>query len=200
MKGSFYRRALVAATALTLACGDSTGPSVELTEEQVDDMLSALTAAGGFDMVGSAPGAQSLQALKAVITVSDVVECPNGGNASVSGSFNVNDQTEAFSMTITQGFADCKATSEETGRLWTFNGSPNITTQLSGTVNQTSGATTITGSQTGGIRFSSDLGSGVCNINITINVSEDGNGVASGSISGTMCNHTISIDFSDVSG
>ena len=177
------RRACLALVAFALVgCGgDSTGPSVTLTEEQVADMMDAMTA------VNALGGVATTQ--MTVVNVSQTVDCPNGGTYSVSGSVNDNSGSGSATIHVTQGFNGCKATSKQ-GRVWTFNGMPNIATDISMTANQQTQAFSITGTQVGGITFSSDLGSGSCGINLTIALSGDADSFE-GSINGTACGHTI---------
>lgn len=178
----------IAATSLALtiaACGDSTGP-VTLNDEQIADMMDAMANAGvaGF----TPPPVGNL----AVITFNTSVECPNGGTSSVAATIDENAATGAMSMTITQGFTGCKSASTS-GRVWTFNGKPNIVSTFSGTSNATTGAFTLSGTQTGGVTFSSDLGTGSCDFNVTFSMS--GNEITqqfSGSMTGTVCGRSVS--------
>ena len=173
------KRASLALLAFTVAaCGDSTAPKINLTEEQVMDMLEAMAAVNSVGALG---------AQAAIITVSETVSCPNGGSTSVNGSVNDNNGSNTATIQATQGFSNCAATSDA-GRVWTFNGS--ITTNFSVTVNQDTEEFSMTGTQVGGINASSDLGSGGCEINITMTLTSSAAGF-SGSISGTACGHTI---------
>ena len=179
---TLIRRASVALVAFSLAaCGDSTGPSANLTEEQVGDMLDAMSAVSNF---GSVPGTAM-----AVVTVSETVDCPNGGTATASGTVTENTLAGTATVQFTQSFNGCKATSSA-GRVWTFDGNPNIVTNLATTYNATTGAYSITGTQVGGIKVSSEVGSGSCDINITISFSGDPNSF-NGSISGSACGRNI---------
>jgi hypothetical protein len=177
----FIRRASVALAALTLACGDSTGPSAKLSQDQVGDLLEALTAVSSF---GPPPGTAL-----AVVNISQTVDCPNGGSASVNATVNDNQTAGTATIQITQGFSGCKATSKK-GRVWTFDGNPDITTNISASHNATTGAFSITGSQVGGIKFASDLGTGSCEINLTFSLTGDAHSF-SGSLTGSACGHNI---------
>lgn len=187
------RRASVILAAFTLACGDSTGPS-NLSEEQVSDMLDAMSVVASF---GDVPGATmskggfaySPQTANATVSVSQTVSCPNGGSASVSGTTTTDEQAGTMSSQITQSFSGCAATSSE-GRVWTFDGNPNIVTNVSATYNETTGAYSMTASQVGGIRFASNLGSGNCQIDLQITMSGDENSF-SATLSGSACGHNI---------
>lgn len=179
----------IAATSLALtiaACGDSTAPNVTLDDEQVADMMDAMANAGvaGF----TPPPVGNL----AVITINESLECPNGGTASFAATIDENSTTGAVAMTITQGFSNCKSTSSS-GRMWTFNGKPNIVSTFAGTSNATTGAFTMSGTQKGGITFSSDLGSGSCEFDVTFSMSGNENTEQfSGSMTGTVCGRSVS--------
>lgn len=196
MNATFIRRASVALAAFTLACGDSTGPSI-LSEEEVGDMLEAMSAVASF---GDVPGASfsmagsaaSVKLANATVSVSETVDCPNGGSASVSGTANDN-EAGTVTVQITQTFNSCAATSSE-GRVWTFNGNPNIVTNVTSTYNETTGAFSMTATQVGGIQFASNLGSGSCQINLTFTMNGNANSV-SGSLSGNACGHNIQQSF-----
>ena len=182
MSAQLLRRASAAVLALTnAACGDSTGPRANLSEAQVADMLEAMSEVASF---GTVPGAPL-----AVVNVSQTVDCPNGGSANVSGSVNENQAAGTATVQITQGFSGCKATSSA-GRVWTFDGDPSIVTNLSTSYNATTGAFSITGTQVGGIKVTSDVGSGSCQINLTISLSGDQTSFQ-GSLSGSACGHNI---------
>ena len=176
------RRASFALMAFTFAaCGDSTGPSATLTKEQVGDMLDAMSAVSAF---GGAGGAGF-----AVTTVSATVDCPNGGKATATSTINDNQTTGSATVQVTQSFSGCKATSSG-GRVWTFDGNPNIVTNVSLTSNQMTGAFTMTATQKGGIKFTSDLGSGGCAIDLSMSLTGNATSL-SGSVTGTACGQTI---------
>lgn len=192
MRSTLVRCASVALATFSLACSDSTAP-VNLNQEQVGDMLDAMSAVSSFGSTG-APGTAALRVgpqatANATLNVSETASCPNGGSASVSGT--VSDGTAAGSMTmhVTQSFSGCAATSEK-GRVWTFNGDPNIVTDVSTSYNQTTGAYSMTATQVGGIRFSSDLGSGSCQVNLTFTLTGNQTSFA-GTLSGTACGVSI---------
>ena len=191
---ALLRRASLAVAALTLACGDSTGPTVQLSEAQTGDMLSAMSAVSSFGDVSAASGMSanrsgaSLRMANATMNFSQTVSCPNGGNASVTGSANDNTPNTVV-LQITQGFSGCAATSEH-GRVWTFHGDPNIVTSVTATHDQATGVYSMTATQVGGIRFESDLGSGKCQVDLTFTMNGDANSF-SGTLNGTACGHTI---------
>ena len=191
---TFLRRASLMFAALTLACGDSTGPQARLTEEQVSDMLDAMSVVASFgDVPGAGMAADPLGTVTAManatVSVSQTVDCPNGGTASVNGTATDDPTAGTMSAQITQNFTGCRATSES-GRLWTFDGNPNIVTSVSASYNETTGAFSLTATQVGGIRVASDVGSGSCQVNLTLTMS--GNETSfTGSLNGSACGHNI---------
>lgn len=193
-RATLLRRASVALAAFTLACGDSTGPNANLSEEEVGDLLDAMSAVA---YVGDVPGGSmsraglrySPETANATVSVSETVDCPNGGSATWSGTATDNPDAGTATAQVTQSFNACAATSSE-GRLWTFDGNPNIVTNVSASYNETTGAFSMTTTQVGGIRFASDLGSGACQINLTFTMSGDENSF-SANISGSACGRNI---------
>lgn len=187
MPTRFLRNCAAAFLALSFtACGDSTAPSLNLSEEQVADMMDALSTAGlaGFGAMGGG---------FAVVTINETVDCPEGGSATVNASIDDGGGTgTSVSMTITQGFSNCKATSSQ-GRQWTFNGNPNLVSTFSGTSNEQTGAFSFSGTQKGGITAASNLGSGACTWDVTYSMSgNDITGALSGSVTGTVCGRSVS--------
>lgn len=182
-------KAVAASVVLSVAaCGDSTAPNVNLSDEQIAEMMEALANAGLFGVTPPPVGGGSM----AIVTLNESVECPNGGTASVSATINDNETNGSIAISITQGFTNCKATSSA-GRMWTFNGNPNIVTTFNGTSNEQTGAFTLNGSQTGGILVSSDLGSGACAFDVTYAMSgNDNTGAFQGSVTGTICGKDFS--------
>lgn len=180
-------KAVAASLVLSVtACGDSTAPNVDLNDEQIADMMEAMANAGLFGPTPPPTGNM------AVVTVNQTVDCPNGGTASINASIDANENTNAMSMSITQGFTNCKATSSA-GRMWTFNGNPHIVTTFSGSSDDATGAFTLNGTQTGGVLVSSDLGSGACAFDVTYAMSgNDNTGAFQGSVTGTICGKNFS--------
>ena len=191
----FLRRALIAAVAVSVSCGDSTAPDpIDLTEEQVDDMMDA------FSALQTAPDLGSTTAMF-TLTQNRSVDCPNGGSYSDHATVTGNDAGTTLTFSSTQDFNACKATSSS-GRLWTFNGSPRLTTNFTFTVNPQTEAFSMTGSQTGGLLVSSDLGSGSCTFNVSYTLNStpvpgsNGESTITGSVSGTVCGRSIEVDLS----
>jgi hypothetical protein len=189
---------LAAAAALSLgaaACGgddddEGTGPSGSaLSAAEVGDAFSALGAAGLFDFgFGFQPAvtAVGLSAQSSTnITIDETSSCPNGGTIKVTGTITANQQTGAFNADIRQAHTNCQAPSE-TGRVWTFNGNPNLRVQMN-----FASTGSLTGSMTGGFRYSSNGSSGECSANININVNTSG----AGTVTGTMCGQSVNESF-----
>lgn len=179
--------AIAASLLLALAaCGDSTAPNANLDEAQIEDMMDAMANAG---VAGFTPPPTGNMA---VVTITETVQCPDGGSSNVNATIDDGGTTNSVSMTFTQGFSNCKSTSSA-GRLWTFNGKPNIVTTFTGTSNETTGAFSMSGTQKGGITFASDLGTGACDFDLTFSMSgNELTGQFTGSMSGTVCGRTIS--------
>jgi hypothetical protein len=181
---------LVALTFSIAACGgdddEPSGPSNSgnLTSAEVADALSALSAIG---FIGGAFGGQvdlpaglSLQSGSQSFDQSEA--CPRGGNMRLQGSINYS-QTGSFSVDLRQTHNNCQAPSES-GRVWTFNGSPNLRIQLT----SNAAAASFNGSITGGFRYSSNGSTGSCSADLTLNFNAAGTGTARG----TMCG--VSVD------
>lgn len=192
---SFLRRAVVAAMTVTLAaCGDSTAPNANLSEEQIADMLDAMSVVGAFS-VGSptanvhAPSNAAIAnaMANAMASVSETVDCPNGGTASLTGTANGTET--AATMQVKLDWNACKGTSSS-GRLWTFDGDPNITLNATMNHNPTTGAFSMTATEKGGIKFESDIGTGHCSIDLTLTLNSSGNTVTA-SISGQVCGKPV---------
>jgi hypothetical protein len=190
---TLLRRASVALAAFTLACGDSTGLS-NLSEEQVGDMLDAMNAvsyAANVPVPGAAFSRASLRlaptTANATVTVSETVDCPNGGSASYNGSVDSDEEAGTLSAEVNQGFNACAAPSSE-GRVWTFSG--NVASTLQASSNEAAGTFTMTATQVGAIQASSDLGSGSCAVDLTLTMSGSETSL-SASLSGTACGRNI---------
>ena len=179
-------------------CGDSTAPNANLTETQLSELVDAM-AAVGFGFTPSSPGgAASRMSSLISLTVDENVACPVSGNVHVTGGFTLNDAGTQFTMNLTQKHQDCAATSQQTGKTWTFNGDPNITANLTVNVTDpTTGAGNFSGTEKGGINFATDGLSGHCSIDLSISATTDALGVTSGTVSGTVCGKDVSQQFTD---
>jgi hypothetical protein len=167
--------------------GPNEGPA--LSSAEVADAFDALSAIGLFDF-GLQPEAfpVGLAAQSQSQSIDQTQACPNGGNVKLTGSVSAS-QTGSVNADIRQAYNDCKSASS-TGRVWTFNGDPNLRIQLNTTINQSTGSYSFTGGITGGFRYSSNGSAGSCSANI--NISTNANG---GSVTGTMCGQSVSEGF-----
>ena len=199
MRSRSFFRAAVAALAFSAACGDSTGPAIQLTEDQTTDMMEAFALissnAGNVGTRNMGGGAGDVAML--VFDLSESGPCPDGGTYSVSGDGDINETTGSMTATYKQDMAGCKATSSS-GRLWTFDGDPDVTTTMSLSYNEQTGITTMNLTQTGAFKAASDIGSGRCAISFTMSMtSNDNTGAFNASASGTICGRTMEMDLSD---
>ncbi|HYC50359.1 MAG TPA: hypothetical protein VEB19_04535 [Gemmatimonadaceae bacterium] len=200
MRTPLVRRAAVVLAAFSLGCGDSTGPN--LSEAQVSDMLDAMSAVSALAVV-PIPGADLSRATmtraalraantpmaNATVTVSETVDCPLGGSATVNGTVNSDEEAGTVAATVTHVYSDCAAVSSE-DRVWTFNGNPQIVTNLNATSNEAAETFSMTMTQVGGIRFSSDLGEGSCQINLTMTMTGTAQSLSL-SLNGSACGRNI---------
>ncbi len=192
--------ALLAALSFSIAaCGgddEPSGPSNtgDLSAEEVADALSALSAIGfiGGGLFGGEvelPAGLALQSGSQ--SISETTPCPNGGNQKLAGtvSYNTTGQSAgSVSVDLRQTHNNCKAASES-GRIWTFNGAPNLRIKFNSNVSGT--GSSFGGTITGGFRYSSDGSSGSCAADITINLNMAGAGTVSGTMCGVAVNETI---------
>lgn len=187
------RRMFVAASLFAVAaCGKDNplAPDADLTQAQVEEMMDAMSAIGSFSPIGF--NVQSPDQVALIVSqFSESADCPNGGTMSMNGSMNINETTGNFTAQFTNNYSNCKATSSA-GRVWTFNGDPNISQTMSFTSNQTTGAMQMTGTQSGGLNFSSNGASGRCSISISYSVSISGTGTETGTVTGTVCGKSVS--------
>lgn len=198
------KRAALLLTAFALtACGDNDPALISLTEAQAEDLMDALASAGAFDPSTGMSVASAARASNAAIvaqavftsTVEASAPCPDGGTAGIKGSVTLNDNaspTVTMTMSVAQTFSGCKSTSTE-GNLWTFNGAPNIASNFSMTINETTGIFSMTGTQKGALDVTGPDGSGRCHIDVSFNFSgNDQTGTFSGSLNGTVCGVSVS--------
>ncbi len=183
--------ALAAPLAVVLGCGADglTGPLNTLSPEDAVDAFDALTIVSDIGFGGGA-ALRADAGLRAVtdgvtlasftIELNESEPCPLGGTTTLKGSITINDETYAGSADIRQDYSNCRVQSS-TGRQWTFNGNPNVRTQV--TVNE---AGSGSGTMTGGFGYSSDGASGRCTISLAITFTETG-----GSVVGTACGQPI---------
>ena len=196
------RFALAPAALFAAACsGDgATGPQANLTPAEAAEVVEALSLVSGLGFGFPAAARQALTAdspeqvadLIASVTesIDESVPCPVSGTTRINGSITINETTGASSADFRQTYTNCGVTAES-GRLWTFQGDPNIRLRFSTTVNPATEQFTLTGSQVGAFTFSSAGNSGRCTVNLQMALTEVGITI-SGSVCGTAVSETIS--------
>ena len=205
MQKRFFTTAMAAALALNLAAcggGDSLGPQIQLTDAQTEDLMEALDAIGYDTDLGFSVAAASVRSLVrspdialAVQPIDETDECPNGGTSRAVGNLNVSNDFSGGSVNVTQTFSNCRSESSS-GTLWTINGAPDVKTAMNFTMNLSTYAFTMSGSQNGALNVSSSMGSGSCSINL--NYSFTGSETSeNGTITGTICGKPVSITINE---
>ncbi len=187
------------------ACGDDDGPSPtdpgdpgDLTQAEVQAMTEALVQVGGvglgfFGFAGlasssPAPGSGG----PAAVSIEETRPCPLGGNVQVVGQFDGDPDGETLSWSFTETHEACSASGG--GMTWTFDGNPNLATSMSATVSEESFS--VQGSQTGGISWEFDDGSGSCSVDVSFNAEGSTSGLShSVTVSGTVCGVDVSQSF-----
>ena len=103
----------VALALMTGACGDSTGPQIELSQAEAEELFDVLDEIlGGLDFgVGFSQASPRLPGLMlssaGMPPVNESSSCTGGGNVSING--NVSDgSSENFDFDLTLGFNSCK--------------------------------------------------------------------------------------------
>lgn len=201
MSNPFIRSLAAASLAFSLvACGsdDSTGPQLDLTDAEVQDMIDALEAIGSFD-VGVSVASAALRNPDVALytfTMDESEPCPEGGTIRIQGTVSGADDGTSASANLTESFTNCAARSPNSNTLWTFNGAPNIKIMMNSTYNNNTGAYTGNGTVTGALSASSTAGNGNCSFNITMNF-QGTNNSESGSVSGTVCGKPYSDSWND---
>lgn len=191
-------RSIVSILALALvfalaACGDDNGPTASgdnLTQAETAVMLEALALAGGAPAIlpaGASADGVPTAAQTTGINFSE--DCAGGGTVDISADVSVTGQGESVSLVQTITHNNCVQTAPSDGSTWTFNGSPSIVIEMTGSVSGDS--FTFQGTQTGNTGWSSGSRSGSCSINVSYSVTGSGSS-ASTTISGTACGQDVS--------
>lgn len=169
---------------VTFACSDGpTAPAIVLSDAEITDAFGALMTVGGLGMdtelreavepsMGSASITQSL---------SETTPCPAGGSVRISGSVSSNTSGTSTTIDLRQRHLVC-AVEGASGRLWVFNGDPNIRMKVTLHIDELSEDFTMTGSFTGAVLIESEGNSGRCAFNLTMSL-----GISDVSVSGTVC-------------
>ena len=188
------KRMASAATALAMvlavgACGtkDATGPGISLSLEEVLSLASelgtvmntytALSVRSGLSAVLRAAPARSVAA---AIPINAKANCPGGGTTSLAGSY---DGTTTVTANATVSYDGCKTAH--------FTTSGSIRADASATSTATNA--TAQGSVSGTLTVSTvDGRSGVCLIDLTVNMGMGQSGKAVTTVSGSACGANVS--------
>lgn len=195
-----FPRLSAAATALVLvagACGDSTGPQVELSDAEVEilfeaiaDVLAEVGAPGvGFHQAGLTgqdprlPGLFLSSASMPPVSFNATVGCAGGGNVTVSGSGNdnVTGETGSFDFDIDEVFNECVTE----GGI-TVDGNLNLTGE--GESTETSGSVSL--DVEGNLTVTTPDASGSCRLDYGFSASFTGTSF-NFEIHGTICGRNI---------
>jgi hypothetical protein len=168
----------------TAACGggdNGTGPNdpPALSAAEAQDAFDALLESVLL-FTFSTGGASSTN-------IDDTRACPNGGSLRTVGTSSSDAQTARFTADVRQSHRACGAPSG-TGRVWTFEGDPDVRLQV--TFNTNTGASTVVLS--GRVRYTSNDATGSCAVNVTLTGATSG--VVTGT--GTMCGRPVTTTFS----
>lgn len=175
-------------------CGDDSSPTEggdNLDQAESEVMMEALVEAGGLGIgvIGGGFASPGNLAANVVLDIDETSPCPGGGNVRLVGSATIDDPGENIDWSFTQTHQNCQSTAPSDGSSWTFNGSPSVTTTFSAQI--VGEQFSMSGSQQGGVSWSSGGRNGDCQINVNYSFSGVGESF-SGSVSGTVCGHSIS--------
>lgn len=206
--------ALALVFALVACDSDSTGPDGPLNEQQLQSMMEALAASGGFIMpfffVGGEFATEALvrerprlasSEHEVTYEVDESLPCPISGTVHLEGQWTEEESESGWqdSFTVTQTHLNCESMSMSDETVWTFNGAPNLSLsgQLTETFSEFGDHFEMEISQSGGIAWEGVGHSGTCNINLDFHVEETematGGFSGSFSVQGSACGHSISI-------
>jgi hypothetical protein len=191
--------ALTAALALA-ACGgdDSTGLDGDLSEAEAAAlgtviMGQALTA--GFSAMGGASGvAGPALSIPFGSSIEVTESCPLGGSVAISGDFSgdldLGGGSSTIDMDVSMTHQSCRLSDPSTGLLFTLNGAPTLTTDMSMVLNS-DGSGTFSGGYGGAVAWDLDGRSGECTLDIDFSGSVTASGEDNTSITGTVCGQPI---------
>lgn len=207
MKVRSSRAAVVVAAAFVVgACGDSTGPTSNLTQAEsmavFNEVLAAIFAVGlggGGSPEASATyavAADRMLALAAEV-IDETVPCEGGGSIRVHGS--ITDQTDAngvgsFDFSLTETPNNCGVVTES-GRTYRVNGNPNIHMTGAMSFDEEGPTGPFTMSFHGGLAWtatSGGSGSGSCSINLDYTIDMT---TFQGTVVGGICGHAVNQTF-----
>ncbi|MCE2455066.1 MAG: hypothetical protein J4G12_04500 [Gemmatimonadetes bacterium] len=165
-----------------VACGDST---LVPPEEETLTAQEATTLATGLQTI-----IPSDVSLIEALTVLQQVPCPAGGAATVEGSLTPGGDGLSGSWSFTMVPVACVVSQD--GLVFTVNGNPSLTFAGNFSVGET--GITITNLLSGDFSWEVGTRTGDCSASLNITVTVDTDLVVSGSATGTLCGHQISLD------
>jgi hypothetical protein len=180
---------LLPVAVLIAACSSdaTTEPEANLTTEEISQAFEALSNVGGLTL-GFLPIGLRDAALMASLTesIDETESCPRGGSTRYRGTVTVNESSGSGSLDIRQTYSNC-ASDSDNGRVWTFNGDPDVRTRITAGVSASTQQLSITGTQQGAFRFSSDGNSGRCSVDLRLTFTE-----TTYSVTGKICGRPYS--------
>lgn len=188
--------AAAAAVALTLtACGgDSTAPDTEGLDPAEAEALSSVIVSqaiqAGFSAMGSAFGPQLIPFSE---SVDGTQGCAMGGTVSVSGGLDGDVDISGagtLTMNLQMVHQGCRLQDPATGYVFTIDGAPNLTATLD-MQTFSDGSATMTGGNSGTVRWDLSGRTGSCVVSILWNGSVAAGGTTEVSVSGTVCGDPI---------
>lgn len=164
------------------ACGDSTGPQIELTQQETAELFTAIYEVfGDFAEFSRANPGVSLSLMGIADDINETVGCPQGGSALVTGTENSTLTT--FDLDADLDFSDCGSRGFIIGGGLNFSGS--------GTSTETSFAVDLTIS--GDLAVETDDGrSGACTTELDFSLEASAT-ASSFSASGSICGANFSV-------
>lgn len=202
MKKNTVRLFSLLAALAVAGCGDATGVTGDLTEAEAADLANLIFQLG-FLNSQTLGTPQAVDGPARVIetfteTVQTTASCPQGGtvglDATLDFAYDSDTGDSSVDYSITQTHTDCAGQGPQ-GHSFTLNGNPNVTFGLTADTNVQSTSTTWSGGMNGGLSWESDGGSGSCTVALEYSGSSAGQS-ASFSMSGTVCGHSISQNYS----
>jgi hypothetical protein len=195
----------VLATALlipALACSDSgTSPAGDdLTDSEFEALIEALAEVGTFslDLSGPAAASDGKTVLAADLTefdLSESVPCPLGGSVDVEGTFgwDVDEGTGITTMSIssTTTHRSCQVRAPSSGMEFELNGNPRMTTQVSAEISEMAMLMSISGTESGAIRWEKGDKSGTCAVDLEYAISDAGSAEPTVSVEGSICGRAV---------
>ncbi len=178
--------------------GDLSTPEAEA----LVNALFSLTFTTGFEATTKGGQAAAMSPAEVPISLptqsaSFTGSCPLGGTVGVSADYSgtYDDQTFEFdiSMNLTETHNGCVVQDVSSGRRFTIDGNPSLTTSLNMQYDP-SGTYSLDGSYDGNLSWDTNGKRGSCRISATFSSSGNQSGSGSFTMSGTMCG--IAVNFS----